>query len=312
MVRNTMRLPTHLLTGCKVIVRRAIPVAIVLLGAELQFARMADLGHAAWRIIVVIVTCILLSVSIAWVVGRMLGLSRQASLLIGAGTAICGNSAVVAVAPLIKSNEEDLSWSVGTINAVGLLTMLVLPPLGAAMHLGGHEFGVWSGTTIHAVPQVVAAGFTYGNEAGAMATLVKLVRVAMLAPLVFLLALATASRSRGGSNEGRALTVHYARLVPWFVWGFMALSVLNSVGLIPGLSFPPATIFNPGPEEFRLSMVKVLTQTGTALLTLAMGAIGLELGLAGMMKVGKSIFLCGVATTAALLTGSYALIRLLM
>lgn len=311
-VRNTLHIPAHLLSGCKVVVRRTVPLSIVLLGAELQFARMSDLGHAAVRIVAIIVTCIVFCMVASWLIGRAMGLSHSASLLIGAGTAICGNSAIVAVAPLVDADDDDLGWSVGTVNALGLVAMLVLPPLGAMLHLSGQAFGIWAGTSIHAVPQVVAAGFTYSNEAGAMATLVKLVRVAMLAPLVFGLALAAARRSRQAHREGQTLTVHYARLVPWFVWGFVALSILNSVGLIPTLNFPPSTLLNPGPEEFRLSMVKVLTQTGTALLTLSMGAIGLELGLAGMMKVGKSIFICGALATVVLMIASYGLIRLLM
>src|SRR6266700_3294517 len=123
--------------------------------------------------------------------GRLFGLWPKTALLVGAGTAICGNSAIVAVAPLIDAADEDVTLSVGTINVMGLL-----PLTGGALKMGDVAFGVWAGSTIHAVPQVVAAAFAYSQKAGTLATLVKLVRVTMLAPFMIALILIYARQRR--------------------------------------------------------------------------------------------------------------------
>src|SRR5262249_11152504 len=149
--------------------------------------------------VVVILLCLVLAMAAAWVFGRMFKVWDKTSILIGAGTAICGNSAIVAVAPMIDADDQDLFLSVGTINLLGLVMMFSAPLAGGWLGMNDQQFAVWSGTTIHAVPQVVAAGFAFSQKAGALATLVKLVRVAMLAP--FLLVLAVAAARRGDKNK---------------------------------------------------------------------------------------------------------------
>ena len=106
--------------------------------------------------------------------------------------------------------------------------MFLLPAVGGLLHLRDDAFGVWAGTSIHAVPQVVAAGFAYSASAGALATLVKLVRVTLLAPFLFVLGYPVCAPQR------LAVAIQYARLVPPFVYGFLALSLLNTLGLSAG------------------------------------------------------------------------------
>src|SRR6266700_3556718 len=137
--------------------------------------------------------------------GRLFGLWPKTALLIGAGTAICGNSAIVAVAPLIDAADEDVTLSVGTVNVMGLLLMFLLPLAGGVLKLSDEAFGVWAGSTIHAVPQVVAAAFAYSQKAGTLATLVKLVRVTLLAPFVIVLMLIYARRRKTGAERHAAV-----------------------------------------------------------------------------------------------------------
>ncbi|GIK16188.1 MAG: hypothetical protein BroJett003_11520 [Planctomycetota bacterium] len=305
-IRNFLGLSASALSGCKRVVRGVIPAAIILMGAELQLSAMTKVGLP---VLAVIAAGIGVAIGASFLLGRALGLSSHASLLVGAGTAICGNSAIVAVAPLIKAKDEDVGWSVGTINALGLLVMLACPMVGFSLHLTDDQYGAWSGTAIHAVPQVVAAGAAFSTKAAAIATLVKLVRVAMLAPLVCVLAMLAARRARGMAGESGAVTVHYARLIPWFVWGFLAMSVLSSLGLIPKLAFPSDGVLG---DAQTLSLLRVFKEAGSLLLAAAMAAIGLELSVAGMIHVGRRVFLCGLGASIALAVVSLVLSRVLL
>ncbi len=309
LVRNFIWAPASILAGCKSIVRGVIPFAIVLTGAELHLSSVLQVGPS---VLMIIVVCIALSMGAAYVIGRMMKLPRHTALLVGAGTGICGSSAIVAVAPLLETEDDDLAWSIGAINALGLIVMLLWPVVGEALRLSSSQFGVWAGTSIHAVPQVVTAGLAFSSEAGAMATLVKLVRVTMLAPLVFALALAAARRRRATGAAGERMTVHYGRMVPWFVWGFLGLSLLYTEGLIPELKFPAKGLLGGGGEPFVLPLVRVLKETGTALLALAMAAIGLELSVKSMARVGKPVFLCAAGATVVLGAASLVLVKLLL
>jgi uncharacterized integral membrane protein (TIGR00698 family) len=227
--------------GCRVIVRKVLPGTIILTGAGLNLLTLTKIGGSA---LVVVIFCIALASASGLLFGHWCRLRRQTALLIGAGTAICGNSAIVAVAPLVEAKDEDLVLSIATVNLFGMVTMLLLPLIGGMLRLGDEAFGVLAGSTVHSVPQAVAAGFAYSPAAGALATLVKLVRVTLLAPLVFLLAVHYARTHGTAAGPSKRPAVHFARLVPWFVWGFIALALLNTLGLIPVLSFElPAGIW---------------------------------------------------------------------
>jgi uncharacterized integral membrane protein (TIGR00698 family) len=220
--------------------------------------------------------CIVVAAASAYYFGRLFGLWPKTALLIGAGTAICGNSAIVAVAPLIDADDEDVTLSVGTVNVMGLLLMFILPLAGGALKMTDEAFGVWAGSTIHAVPQVVAAGFAYSQKAGTLATLVKLVRVTMLAPFMIALVLIYARQRRSSGEKRTALTVHYSRLVPPFVWGFLAIALLNTASLIPTLQFHVAPWIAGQTRDFTLSTTALLSQIEAILLTVAMAAMGLD------------------------------------
>jgi uncharacterized membrane protein YadS len=172
--------------------------------------------------------------------------------------------------------------------------MFVSPFLGGLIGLDDQGYGVWAGSTIHAVPQAVAAGFAFSAKAGAIATLVKLVRVALLAPLLLVLALAYAK-----SREDK-VKVHYGRLVPPFLWGFFALFILNSAGLLPVLKFD---------SGYSVGLAGALGEAGNLLLALAMAAMGLEVNLKMFVKVGGRALIVGAVACAVSCLVSWALIR---
>lgn len=306
LARNLLRLPKTLTFGCKRIVKKVIPVAIVLTGAKLDLVAMRDVGLPVLTIIVLTMTIAIFG---TYKIGRLLGLGRKVSLLLGVGTGVCGNSAIVAAAPLIDADDEDLVLSIGTVNLFGLLAMLACVLIGA--NLSAQVFGVWAGTTIHAVPQVVAAGMSHSMEAGTLATLVKLVRVALLAPLVFVLALMYA-RSHSADRSGRHVVVHYARFVPWFVWGFVIVAVVGAMGLIPELQFDAERMPGWMTGYDSIALADVLGDSAKVLLALAMAAIGLEVNLRLLVRVSGKAVLCGLLSTTMLAIVGMVLIRLLM
>ena len=273
--RNALRMPYAILEGSKGIVRKIIPLTIVLTGFSLNLSSIEKVGVPA---LVIILAGIGVATGSAYWFGRTLKLWKRTALLIGAGTAICGNSAIVAVAPLIDATDEDLMLSLSTINVLGLPLMFLFPLAGAMLGLGDQAYGVWAGTSIHAVPQVVAAAFAFSPGAGTIATLVKLVRVALLAPFTFVLAIAYARRKRTSGVQ-----VRYARLVPPFFWGFLAAALMNTLGLIPALEFHPAWRSS---HSFSVSTGDLLVDAGGLLLTLAMAAMGLEVDVHFLARVG--------------------------
>jgi len=299
--RNMLTLPTVILEGSKGIVRKVIPVTIVLTGFSLNLTSIEKVGA---RVLAIILVSICVATGSAYLFGRMLKLWKRTALLIGVGTAICGNSAIVAVAPLIDATDEDLMLSMSTINLLGLPLMFLFPLAGAMLGLGDQAYGVWAGSSIHAVPQVVAAAFAFSPAAGSIATLVKLVRVALLAPFTFALAIAYARRKRKGD-----VSVRYSRLVPTFLWGFVAAALMNTLGLIPALEFHPVWLAS---RSFSFSSASALVEAGSLLLALAMAAMGLDVDIHFLARVGGRAVLTGIVSCLALCAASLALIRLLL
>ncbi len=290
-VRNALDLPLTLVESARPWPRRLIPASIILTGVGLNLGVFYSVGLKALALVVLL---ILLATAAAIWLGQLVGIRKKTAILLGAGTAICGTSAIVAVAPLIEAGDDDLILSVTSVNLLGLALMFLLPLAGAGMHLSDQAFGLWAGTSIHAVPQVVAAGFAFSQPAGALATLIKLVRVAMLAPFIFGLALWHAKTS-----GGEKVTVHYSRLVPPFVWGFLGLAALNTAGLIPVVQFRFGSY----------ALLPALTFASEVLIALSMAAMGLEVNLVQFSRVGGKAALVGLLASLVLCGLSLLLIH---
>ena len=284
LLRNLSLVPDAILDGCKGLVKRVIPLTIVLTGATLN---LTDVAKSLPYLAVVLLT-IFAGTAAAIVAGRLFGATRKASQLVGAGTSICGNSAVISVAPVIRASDEDLLLSLGTINILGLAIMLVLPFAGRLLGMSPEAFGVWAGATVHAVPQAVTTGFAFGPEAGAVATLVKLMRVALLAPFVLVIAL-LARRENGTTNE----KIGFGGLLPPFVWGFAVFAALNTLGLLPELTFRPLGMAAP----WATATTKLLAEAGAILLTLSMAAMGLEVNVKQLARTGGPALAAGLVAS---------------
>jgi len=291
-IRNLVRLPAYVIESARGMPRRIIPSSIVLTGAGLNLAAIASVGI---RALMITLACLTVAMASSIWLGAVARLVRKTAILIGVGTAICGTSAIVAVAPLIQAEDQDMLLAIGTVNILGLLFMFAMPVLGSLLNLSDQAFGVWAGTSIHAVPQVLAAAFSYSQPAGALATLVKLLRVALLAPLIFVLGIWHSRQAGAGKPQ-----IHYHRLVPAFVWGFLVLASLNTADLLPVLQFRFGAYSTAG----------LLTNASELLLAISMAAMGLEVNIDQFSKVGGRAMLVGTLAGLILLATSLLLIRL--
>lgn len=296
-VRNTFPLPSGLVNDCKGLVKQVIPITIILTGATVNLTEVAHVGASSLAVILSSIVCGCLG---AVLLGRLFSTSRNTAMLVGCGTAICGTSAIIAAAPVIGADDDDLLLSVSTINVVGLAVMFTLPALGVALHLAPAAFGVWAGSTVHAVPQAITTGFAYSTQSGTLATLVKLVRVTLLAPFLVILALLSPRRKK--------TELGYANLLPKFVWGFLALATLNTLQLMPDLSFRlPFTS-----EPWHTPLGTFLGEGGNLLLTLSMAAMGLEVNLRLLFRTGLAALATGALASVTQIGLTLALIHWLM
>ena len=259
-----------------------LEVAVVLLGASLSAPALAAMGPTLLLGIVLVVA---VGVTGGYWLGRWCGLTRNAALLVACGNGICGNSAIVAVAPVIGAKGEEVSAAIGFTAVLGVGMVLLLPVVADLLGLSITDAGVLAGLTVYAVPQVLAAVAPMGLAAAQVGTLVKLTRVLMLGPVCIVLALTT--RDRAGQKPG------LARLIPWFILGFIAMAALRSFGLIPEALIGPIT-----------GVAGVLT-------VIAMAALGLTTDLRAVLRSGPRVALAAVLSLALLSVLALGLIGLL-
>ena len=223
---NLIGTPRRAKAGVTFSLRRILRAAIVLLGLQLTVTQIGTVGLAG---VAGTVTTLGATFLFTLWAGRRLGVERALSTLIATGTSICGASAVVAANAVVDGGDEDVAYAIATVTVFGSLSMVVFPALDSVLHLAPHVYGLWSGASIHEIAQVVAAAFQEGADAGRFATIVKLTRVLMLAPVVLILAYFW-DRGRGNSAGRRKGTT------PWFAFGFLLMVGFNSaVPLSDGL-----------------------------------------------------------------------------
>jgi uncharacterized integral membrane protein (TIGR00698 family) len=280
-VRNTLGAPAWAAPGLAFAVRPVLRFGIVLLGLQLTLGQIVGMGGAT--ILLLVLTVVLTYVFTAWL-GRALGVNAKLTDLIAAGTSICGASAIVAANSAIRGRDEDMAYALAVVTLFGTVLMFSLPLAGQALAMGAHSYGVWAGAAVHEVPQVVAAAFARGQEAGEVGTVAKLTRVLMLAPMV--LALGWWIARHGGSGAARAP-------FPWFVFGFLGMAALASSGWLPQLVYAPAKI-----------AVQILLAT-------ALAAVGMATSLRSFVQQGWKPLALGAISTAFITGGTLAAIALL-
>lgn len=267
-----------------------LEVAIVLLGfgADLQSFIKAGLPLVA-SIVGVVVAAILTGVAI----GRALGLSPVHALLVACGNAICGNSAIAALAPVLGAKKDEVASAIAYTAVLGVVVILGLPFLAPIFGLNDYQYGVMAGLTVYAVPQVIAAAYPVSLLAGQTATLVKLVRVVMLGPLVVVLSLwrRRTNAREAGAAASAATRARIGELLPWFVVGFIVAGTLRSVGAVTG------------------SVADVARDSARVLTVLAMAALGLNVDIRAIRKVGPKVALTVTGSLAVMVTIALVVVK---
>jgi uncharacterized integral membrane protein (TIGR00698 family) len=268
-------------------------VAIVLLGARLSVADVAQTGLGA---IAVIIACMAFALGLVMTLGRFLQLPVRLALLIGVGTAVCGNSAIIATAPAIEAEERDVSVAVATITLFGTAAVLLYPLIGHVFHFGNSFFGHWAGIAVNDTSQVTATGFAYSSESGEIATIVKLTRNVMMGPLIVVIGAIYLHSGMAVQQSvvHKASRLRFLRVVPLFVLGFISMALLNSAGIIP------------------TQLSDAMAETSRALILIALVAVGLNTDVTHLLSVGLRPLYIGLLASAALSILALILISLVI
>lgn len=283
LIRTLWRPPERYGAGLTFSAKTLLEIGVVLLGATTSATAIYAAGLP---MLLAIVTVVAISIPASYALGRLLGLEPKLATLIACGNSICGNSAIAAVAPVIGAKGEDVAASVGFTAVLGILTVLLLPVLAAAMGFSDARFGILAGLTVYAVPQVVAATSAASLVALHTGTIVKLTRVLMLGPVCVLAALV----NRGGAGKGPRL----GEMVPWFIVGFVGLMVARTAGIV-----------SDGVSEASAVGAHALTAVSMAALGLGVDLRALRKagGPASLAAGGSLLLLAGLAIVAILLVG---------
>lgn len=280
---NLIGTPARAKAGITFSLRRILRFSIILLGLQLTASQVAEVG--ATGVALIVVTLVATFVFTKWF-GALIGVDRKLAELIAAGTSICGASAVIATNTVTQAHDEDVAYAVAGVTVFGSIAMFVYPLLPDLLHLSPHAYGLWSGASIHEIAQVVAAAYQDGEQAGYFGTIAKLSRVILLAPLVIALGVIASRRLGKTGSKGKAPPM------PWFVLGFVALVVVNSLVAIPAAAkdvLVPATAF---------------------LLSVALAAMGLETDIAKLKRKGLRPLLLGLAASVFISGLSLILVKL--
>ena len=298
---NIIHLPKSLGTGIKFAVKKVLPLGIIFLGARLNFRDVVQLGATGIGLSVLETV---VALTFLLFLAKKFQLPQKLGLLLGIGTAICGGTAIVATAPVIEAEEKDVVFSVATVTLLGLIAMFLLPVLGNVLHLSQKAFGAWAGLAIHQTPQVVAAGFAYGDEAGKTATIMKLARVCLLAPMVFIAGLMHARTQTGPTRKN----INYLHLFPMFVLGFLGMALLRTMGLIPDMTLHLKDAFVFGSGNHDVNLAKAFEEVAKYCIIISMAGVGLETKFSAMKQTGAKPFIASLLAAVLIAALTLALI----
>lgn len=256
---------------------------VVLLGLRLSLGDLADLGAKGLLVVALVVTTTFFGTR--WL-ARRLGVAPALGLLVATGYAICGASAIAAVNGVVHADEEETAYAITLVTICGTLSIFLLPAVAGLIGVEGVAFGTWVGGAVHDVGQVVATASHDGDAALEAATVVKLTRVVLLAPLVA--AVALASRRAGAVAGAGAEAQARPPLVPAFVVGFLGAVVLRSIDVLPD------------------DVLSAAADVEKVLLTAALAAMGLGVRIDRMRRIGHRPLVLGLVSWVLVAGAAYA------
>lgn len=261
--------------GIEFTARSVLRIGVALLGMRITLEQIAGLG---WKPVALVVTLVVVTILVSVVAAKALGFQRLFGMLTGGATAICGASAALALAAALPNHpqkERATLFTVIGVSALSTVAMILYPMIANWFALSPQEAGVFLGATIHDVAQVVGAGYSMSTETGDTATVVKLMRVAMLLPVIVAAAMIT--RMQGADPTGKR-----PPLLPMFAVGFLALACVNSTGWVP-------QVVQGGVNELsRWCLVVAISALGMKTQLKELAAVGIK---PILLMVGETVFL---------------------
>ncbi|MCA1031236.1 putative sulfate exporter family transporter [Bacillus timonensis] len=285
MIRNTMGIHHSFEVGVSFVVKRILKLAIILLGASLSFGQIIQIGNQS---IIIILAVVVGGIGFTIVLGKLLKVDSLLSLMIGVGASICGATAITALKGTIQAKETQTAYAISTIFFFNIIATVTYPFLGHLLNLTALQFGIWAGTSVHDTSSVVAVGYLFGQEAGDIATTVKLVRTLFLLPILLIIPLLFLKK------EGISKRETIIKAFPWFIVGFVAMSIVNSFGFI---SVPVQT---------------VLIDIAKYFILMVMAGVGLQVDIRQLFKLGYKPLLIGLIASVIVSGISLLLIFLLV
>ena len=266
---NTIKLSDKFNKGIAFSEKNLLTYAIMLMGFKLE---LGELGEMGTTVFLVVLPTMLVTITSGIIYGKFFGFSKSFSLLMGAGNAVCGSSAIAAVAPATDANEEEIGVSIGIVNLLGTIGIFLMPLLASLIHLSEIQSSYLTGGVLQAIGQVVAAGYSISDKVGDTATLIKMLRVIMIGPIVMLVTLLNKTSS-SGDGKGKK------KYIPNYIIGFFICSIIASI-------FPN--------EQLVLPYLRTLAKL---LLMVAMAGVGMKISFKSLINHGPKALLFGVLTT---------------
>lgn len=270
-------------SGIKFTSKKILKFAIILLGLSLNITTVLNVGKMSLTVMIfTLLTCF----GGGYFIGKALKLNWKLSNLISAGTGICGGSAIAAIAPTIDADDDDVAYAMSATFLFDMAMIILFPIMGRAIGMSDEAFGIWAGTAVNDTSSVVATGYAFSEAAGDFATMVKLTRTLSIIPTVITFAFIQlrlkkkeAAMNSGSSDELKA-NFSIKKIFPWFILGFVAMSVIASIFSVP---------------------TEVVSGTKTVskfLMVSALAAIGLNTSFSNLKKSGIRPMLHGFIISA--------------
>ncbi|MFE4712561.1 YeiH family protein [Paenibacillus sp. NPDC056722] len=300
--RAVRGVPVQAQTGIAFSSKRLLRFGIILLGLKLN---VLDIAHAGYKVVAIAAINIVFTIVVVYGLAKWLKVDKRLGLLTACGTAICGAAAVVAIAPQIKAKDEETAVGAATVAILGTIFTLAYTLLYPLLGLTVTGYGIFAGATLHEVAHVIAAAAPGGQGALDMAVIVKLTRVAMLVPIALVIGLWDGRQAReeqsqeqqgqkrqGQKQQGQDHKIKWRELpVPWFIFGFLLMSGVNTLGIIPG------------------EVISALLVLSYMLLAMAMAGLGLGVDVATFRRLGKKPFYAGLIGSVLLSILGFLLIH---
>lgn len=284
--RAVMGVPDAALVGISFSSKKLLRLGIILLGMRLN---LTDIFHTGPNVFFIAIVNIMFTILIVYGISRWMNVDKKLGLLTACGTAICGAAAVVAIAPQIKANDNETAIGAATVAILGTIFTIVYTLLYPYLGLTQLGYGVFSGATLHEIAHVLAAAAPAGSNAVDMAVIVKLTRVALLVPVAIILGIWVNRSESKSENRGTWKSIP----IPWFIFGFLGMSALNSFGLIPS------------------EAANQIVLAAYLLIAMAMAGLGLTVDFVTFKRLGLKTFIAGFFGTILLSILGFILIHAL-